>query len=1479
MKKQILKRIFSSISATTLAATSLGLNTVLAANAESTTPVAHVHEAEELTEAVSGHDDCHDECCDDHAHGGKGVTIALLDAGVTNSETAGKTSFIDDATIDSDHGNDMMNIISSVAPEADVLDVRVLDDEGKGTYSTVEKGIRWSVDNNADIIVMSFVGDKSSALLESALAYAEEHDVLVVASAGNYSSSTALYPAAYPTVVSVGAVDENGNVQDYSNFGDYVDTYVEWNDGTSGAAQYIAATAAVTMEQNPGITVSELRASYNTGKAPVEASKADNADTVVYSAKTCTHTFNGSFSISRNATCTTAGEKVGKCTKCGTVVTRVKIPALGHNWTSWSTTRNASCTSAAVQSHRCTRCGRTETRNYGSAYGHNYSWVVIKDSTCSATGTKQYKCSRCGYIAQTATIDKKSHTFNGSYNISRNATCTTAGEKVGKCTKCGTVVSRVAIPAYGHSWGSWSTTKNATCTAAGSKTHKCSRCGGSESASIPALGHNYSWVVIKDSTCSATGTKQYKCTRCGYVSKTATIDKKSHTFNGSFDISKNATCTTAGEKVGKCTKCGTVVTRTTIPALGHNWGSWTTTKNATCTAAGSKTHKCSRCSKSETSSIPALGHNYTWVVVKDSTCAATGTKQYKCTRCGHVSKTATIDKKSHTFNGSFQTTKQPTCTTPGEKVGKCTKCGTVVTKASIPATGHKWGNWVGIKNATCTTNGAKKHTCTVCKKTETATISATGHQFNGSFQITKQPTCTTPGEKVGKCTKCGAIITRVKIPAAHKWGAWTVTKQRTCTENGTKKRTCSACKKTETAAIAKLGGNHSFNGSYQTTKQPTCTTPGEKVGKCTRCGAVITRVKIPVVAHKWSAWRIIKQPTCTANGTKTRTCSVCKKTETASIGHPGHNFNGSYQTTKQPTCTTPGEKVGKCTRCGAVVSRVKIPAAHKWSGWTVTKQRTCTENGSKKRTCSACKKTETATIAKLGGNHSFNGSYQTTKQPTCTAAGEKVGKCTRCGAVITRVKIPATGHKWGKYTVIKKATCTVDGSQKHTCSVCKKTETVAIRHTGHTFNGSYTTTKQRTCTEDGEKVGKCTKCGTVVSRVKIPKLGGSHVFNGSYQITKKPTCKTPGEKVGKCTRCGAVVSRVKIPAEHTYGAWQQTKKPTCTDTGAKQRTCKICKYVQVQSIPKIGGSHQFNGSFTIVTNATCEKEGLKVGKCTKCGTVVTSVKIPKTGHKYVYDSKTLSMKCSVCGKSYVASSSTTWEDYVKKSGVNYSKLSKSDKEKFAKNYLISKGCDSTAVNISFEMGKNKKTLNVDNVDQLKKAMSNVDKFSKLSGFEYADNLSAFLGYAAVGADAYVFFTTADGSYANVEKTLTSYINLTSDIVDYIPVVGSAYSSVIGGLVDPLNDMIKRVKNYNDKTVEAILIEGDASDCISGFNGNYTDLADSTVYYDCIKYVDSMESHDYQYAKDLVDHYIYSGMDKDVKAATGKSIEEIKKMAK
>ena len=49
-------------------------------------------------------------------------------------------------------------------------------------------------------------------------------------------------------------------------------------------------------------------------------------------AKNCRHSFNGSYSTVRQATCTSTGLKVGKCTKCRDVVSRVSIPKKDHNY-------------------------------------------------------------------------------------------------------------------------------------------------------------------------------------------------------------------------------------------------------------------------------------------------------------------------------------------------------------------------------------------------------------------------------------------------------------------------------------------------------------------------------------------------------------------------------------------------------------------------------------------------------------------------------------------------------------------------------------------------------------------------------------------------------------------------------------------------------------------------------------------------------------------------------------------------------------------------------------------------------------------------------------------------------------------------------------------------------------------------------------------------------------------------------------------
>ena len=736
MKKQILKRILSSISATTLAVTSLGLNTVLAANAESAAPAAQTKEHTEAADHV--HDDCCDGCCGEEAPAGQGVTIALLDAGVTNYETAGKTSFIDDDTIDSDHGNDMMSILKDTAPGADVLDVRVLDDDGKGTYANVEKGIRWAVDNSADIIVMSFVGDKKSALLENALTYAEEHEVLVVASAGNYSSEKACYPAAYPTVISVGALDENGNVQDYSNFGDYVDTFVEWSDGTSGAAQNVAAFAAITMQQSPEKSASDIRETYVADKSTsFEASKEDNADTVVYAAKCTSHRYKFKMTA-RAATCTTGGVEIWVCANYGCSASQTRnTKALGHNPGNWTREKNPTCTANGSDIRKCTRCNAVVNRRTVNKLGHNPgNWTREKNPTCTVDGSDIRKCTRCKAIVSRRTVNKLGHN-PGNWIREKNPTCTTNGSEIRKCIRCGAVVSRRTIAAPGHYFKFKQTAKPATCTTGGVEIWACTRsgCKATQTRNTKALGHAMSAWTTTPATCTSPAIQTRKCTRsgCTYKETRKTGSALGHAMSA-WTTTTPATCTSPAIQTRKCTRknCTYKETRKTGSALGHNFKLKQVAKPATCTTGGVEIWACTRsgCKATQTRNTKALGHSYKWVVTKQPTCTATGVKQYKCSRsgCGRVANSAAVPALGHNFKLK-QVVKQATCTTAGVEIWACTRSGCKATQTkNIKALGHDLTAWKIITPATTTKEGKKERSCkrSGCKYKETAVIPKIG---------------------------------------------------------------------------------------------------------------------------------------------------------------------------------------------------------------------------------------------------------------------------------------------------------------------------------------------------------------------------------------------------------------------------------------------------------------------------------------------------------------------------------------------------------------------------------------------------------------------------------------------------------------------------------------------------------------------------------------------------------------------------------
>jgi hypothetical protein len=206
------------------------------------------------------------------------VTVAVIDSGICAShpELAGRIlngwDFLEsDSTPQDDfgHGCSVAGIIAAnmnngigiagVAPNAQIMPLRVLNASGAGSYSDVAPAIVYAADNGAQVINLSLGGLNPSMTLESAINYAISKGVIVIASAGNSGTEGALYPAAYPGVIAVGSVDSNLQHSSFSNYGSQIDIWAPGCDilttkldgsyglvsGTSFAAPYVAGAQAL----------------------------------------------------------------------------------------------------------------------------------------------------------------------------------------------------------------------------------------------------------------------------------------------------------------------------------------------------------------------------------------------------------------------------------------------------------------------------------------------------------------------------------------------------------------------------------------------------------------------------------------------------------------------------------------------------------------------------------------------------------------------------------------------------------------------------------------------------------------------------------------------------------------------------------------------------------------------------------------------------------------------------------------------------------------------------------------------------------------------------------------------------------------------------------------------------------------------------------------------------------------------------------
>jgi subtilisin family serine protease len=229
----------------------------------------------------------------DSVKGGAGVKIAIIDTCIDrdHAEIKGAVQSYFDATPEAapqcageDHGTAVASLIGGrdrihgPAPAAALMEARAFtvteeEKELAATSREVVLALNWAAGRGARVVNLSFAGP-SDPLVERAAAAAYVKGIVLVAAAGNAGpGSGPLYPAAYPEVIAVTAIDAKGGLYAAANRGGHISVSERGVDvivaqvkdaygletGTSFAAATVSGIVADLIAMRPKATPDEIR--------------------------------------------------------------------------------------------------------------------------------------------------------------------------------------------------------------------------------------------------------------------------------------------------------------------------------------------------------------------------------------------------------------------------------------------------------------------------------------------------------------------------------------------------------------------------------------------------------------------------------------------------------------------------------------------------------------------------------------------------------------------------------------------------------------------------------------------------------------------------------------------------------------------------------------------------------------------------------------------------------------------------------------------------------------------------------------------------------------------------------------------------------------------------------------------------------------------------------------------------------------------